>query len=304
MREEQSKVQSGYVAEIPPDKGISYSEKGPNRQSNSATAKRTEGINSITAVSAAMTGKTGVRLSQRLRALAAMVTRGNRLADIGTDHALIPVSLLIEGKIPYAYACDIGAGPLERAAAHIRAYGLEGRTALRQADGLRGIESGEADTVLIAGMGGELMIRILKDGAALRDSVKEWIFSPHTEWEQFRHYLRENGFQLIEEHLLCEEGKDYLLLKAIPGNGEIPYREAEYAGISGIAAERFGPLLLKKRDEMVLRLMQRELKKERALKEQLSRNPSERAQIRLRAVEESLALLYALTEEKGAHSPN
>ena len=244
-----------------------------------------------------------VRLSRRLHALAAMVTPGNRLADIGTDHALIPVSLLTEKRIPYAYACDIGTGPLERAAAHIRAHGLEDRTTLRQADGLQGIKPGEADTVLIAGMGGELMIRILREGAALQDSVKEWIFSPHTEWTQFRHYLRESGFQLIEEYLLQEEGKDYLLLKAVPGDGELPYREAESAGIPDTVAERFGPLLLKERNETALRLIRREIGKENALRERLRQSVSARAALRLRAVEDSLALLYALTEREYSAFP-
>lgn len=219
------------------------------------------------------------RLSARLSALANMVTPGHRLADIGTDHALIPVSLLLKQRIPFAYACDIGAGPLARAEAHIHAYGLEARTALRLSDGLKGLRPGEADTVLISGMGGELMIRILEEGAfkrsgfpklqSLYDSANEWIFSPHTAWVLFRVYLKTHGFCIQREQLLCEEDKYYLILKAVRGDGEKPYLATRKYGIPDAVAERFGPVLLAERDPVLLRFITHEIKKENTILTQL-----------------------------------
>lgn len=192
------------------------------------------------------------RLSPRLSAIAAAVSPGCIPADIGTDHALLPVSLVLKGSVSRAYACDIGAGPLSRAAAHIRACGLEGKVETRLCDGLSGLKPGEADCVVIAGMGGELMVRILSDAENLRshegtgfyDTVKEWILSPHTEHRAVRHYLRTHGLRLVSERLVEEDHKFYLILKAIPGDGNAPYEASQRAGFSEEAAECFGPCLL------------------------------------------------------------
>ena len=95
-----------------------------------------------------------VRLSSRLERIASMVKDNAVLADIGTDHGFIPVKLVDEGRIQKAIACDLRSGPLERARAHIREYGLENQIETRLSDGLCEIVAGEVDTVLIAGMGG------------------------------------------------------------------------------------------------------------------------------------------------------
>ena len=133
-------------------------------------------------------------LSRRLTAIKEYVTPGYVLADIGTDHALLPVRLLMEGKIPRAICCDIGRGPLERAREHLELYHVDHLAETRLSDGLSALEPGEADSVLIAGMGGELTVRILKDcdrrtdeaGRGFLGTVREWILSPHTEWDVVR----------------------------------------------------------------------------------------------------------------------
>ncbi len=93
-----------------------------------------------------------------------MVSPGCRLADVGTDHAYIPIYLMQNGVIPQAVAMDINQGPLLRATENIRRYGLTGRIETRLSDGLEKLQAGEADTILIAGMGGLLMVRILENG--------------------------------------------------------------------------------------------------------------------------------------------
>ena len=104
-------------------------------------------------------------LSVRLKAVAELVSDGRCLADIGTDHAYIPIWLVKSGRISGAIAADVNRGPLQRALEHIRDNGLEDRIKLRLSDGFLALEPGEADSAVLAGMGGGLMIRILKEGA-------------------------------------------------------------------------------------------------------------------------------------------
>ena len=106
-----------------------------------------------------------IHLSKRLKALANMVTDGNRLADIGTDHGYIPIYLCQTGKIPSALAMDIGKGPLQQAQTHM-------------SDGMADLQFGEADTILIAGMGGGLVMKILSEGAEKLTGKEELILQP------------------------------------------------------------------------------------------------------------------------------
>ena len=110
-----------------------------------------------------------MQLSLRLSAIAGLVTRGNRLVDVGCDHGYLPVSLYLDGKIPGAIAMDVRKGPLSRAQEHISQYGLDAYIETRLSDGLEALKPGEGDTLVIAGMGGPLMERILTDGAEVRE---------------------------------------------------------------------------------------------------------------------------------------
>ena len=105
-----------------------------------------------------------VKISNRLTTAAALVTQGYTLADVGTDHGYIPIYLLQQKKIPSAIAMDINEGPLERAKEHIALYGLQAYIQTRLSDGVAALKPGEVEAVLIAGMGGGLVMHILKDG--------------------------------------------------------------------------------------------------------------------------------------------
>ena len=222
-------------------------------------------------------GEEQLHLSARLRALADLVPTGSVLADIGTDHAWIPADLLQRGRIQSAIALDIGVGPLARAAANLASLGLSEVVSLRQSDGFVALKPGEADCVLIAGMGGQLMQNILtrglseggRPGPAFRESVKRYVFSPHTEWESFRTYLAAHDFQLTDEQLLVEDGKYYVILVCENGDGEAAYREALSAGFSVAASRRFGPGLLLKRHPLLRTYLQERLRKEQLIFAQL-----------------------------------
>ena len=158
-----------------------------------------------------------MQLSKRLQAVADLVTPGNRLADIGTDHGYVPIWLYEQGRIPSALAMDLREGPLQRAKEHIRMHGLDEKIKTRLSDGLEKLLPGEADSIVIAGMGGMLVVKILTQGQAVLDSVQELILQPQSDLDAVREYLHRMGFVIVQEEMVFEEGKYYPMMKAVHG---------------------------------------------------------------------------------------
>ena len=152
-------------------------------------------------------------ISKRLAAIGALVTEGGTLADIGTDHALLPIRLVLDGKVPRAIAMDVNEGPLARAGEAIRRAGLEDRIQMRLSDGFAALKKGEADSAVIAGMGGDLVIRILTDGMEVASSMREIICSPQSEIARVRAFAREHGFVIDAEDMVLEDGKYYQMFR-------------------------------------------------------------------------------------------
>ena len=145
-----------------------------------------------------------INLTPRLRMAADLVPAGARLADVGTDHAYLPAALLLEGKLSFAIAADLRRGPLDRARATVREYGLAGKVAFRLCDGLTGIRPDEVDAVVIAGMGGETIAAILKDAPWTRERDLPLILQPMSSMPELRGWLQANGFYIAEERLVRE----------------------------------------------------------------------------------------------------
>lgn len=160
-----------------------------------------------------------MNVSKRLNRLALMVTEGSRLADVGTDHGYVPISLCEGKQIPSAIAMDINEGPLLRAKSHIEEAGLTGYIQTRLSDGLAALKAGEGDTVLIAGMGGILMEKILHEGRETLSSVRELILQPQSDIAGVRQWLDRNEWQIVCEDIVMEEGKYYPMMKAVQGRG-------------------------------------------------------------------------------------
>lgn len=178
-----------------------------------------------------------VQLSDRLRAVASLASSGSRIADVGCDHGYIPIYLYLEGRIPGAIAMDVNRGPLLRAEQHIREYGLGKYIETRLSDGVKALAPGEADTVIIAGMGGPLMEKILTEGRSVLESVSELILQPQSEIGAFRHYLLEHGYRITAEDMVFEEGKYYPMMKVL--HGEQSYGdETEYLFGRGLLDSR------------------------------------------------------------------
>ena len=153
-----------------------------------------------------------MRLSERLERVVSFVRPCASAADIGTDHALVPVELVRRGIVKKALAMDVRPGPLSRAKEQISRAGLSDQIEPRLSDGLAALKPQEAETVIIAGMGGELIIRILTVGRHMWDSVAQWVLSPHSEVFKVRGWLLENGFSIEKEDMVCEDGKYYVLM--------------------------------------------------------------------------------------------
>ena len=146
-----------------------------------------------------------------------MITPGLTVADIGCDHAYLPIWLVREEISPHVIACDINAGPIERARENIEDVELTDRIEVRQGDGLSVIAPGEAGSVVMAGMGGKLMVKILDEGSDVLEKVSEIIMDPQSDVAFVRHFLQDNGYRIISENMVNEDDKFYPLIKAIHG---------------------------------------------------------------------------------------
>ena len=155
-----------------------------------------------------------ITLDKRLSAVAALVRQGSRLADIGTDHAYLPVYLVQAGVCPLAIASDIGEGPLEAAHRTVTENGLTSKVALRLGDGLATVKAGEVEDVAIAGMGGETIAAILEAAPWVKDGRIRLILQPMTRAEDLRRWLLHNGFSVLEEHLIVDGRHLYPVLAA------------------------------------------------------------------------------------------
>lgn len=164
-------------------------------------------------------------ISKRLKAVADMVTKGYIVADIGTDHAYVPIYLIGQKISPKVYAMDINEGPIRMAIANVENEGYEEQIYVEQANGMQKLKPRQVESVVIAGMGGELIVQILKE-SKVNSTVKEFVLSPHKNPEVLRKYLNENGFIVSEEKMIRDSGKYYVIIKAIHGT-ESSYSEEE-----------------------------------------------------------------------------
>lgn len=152
-----------------------------------------------------------IHLTPRLRALAALVPDGAVLADIGTDHAILPVSLLMSGRISRAIASDIRKGPLESARRTAERFEMQNRVSLRLGAGLETVAPFEADTVAVAGMGGETIAEIL-DAAPWTQRDTLLLLQPMTMQARLRQWLAAHGYAVLAETVCIEGHRIYTIL--------------------------------------------------------------------------------------------
>ena len=174
-----------------------------------------------------------IKLDDRLFCAAEYVRRGSIAADIGTDHAYLPVYLIENGICDKVIACDINRKPLDSAERTVRRYGLEDKIELRQSDGLGSIQKNECTDIIIAGMGAELIADILCKCDWVKDKKINLVLNPMTKPELLRSFLAENGFDLLSETAAESNNKHYTVMNAV------------YNGVKqklGVADKYFGKL--------------------------------------------------------------
>ncbi len=169
------------------------------------------------------------------------VTKGNRLADIGTDHGFIPIALVKNGICPKAIAVDINAGPITVAREHVKEAELSDLIECKLGDGLSVVNPDDVDTIIIAGMGGDLISNILENANEGFRGSKELVLSPQSEPEKVRRTLHKLGYMIKAEKYFMDEGKKYNIIYAVPGSEEYCLDE-EY---------RYGKLLLMESNELL-----------------------------------------------------
>lgn len=209
-----------------------------------------------------------MKLSKRLEMVASFVEKGSRIADIGTDHGYLPIALVERGLCPRAIAMDIGQGPLARAREHILACGMEARIEMRLSDGLAELKPQEADTVVIAGMGGELVLHILEQGKALWESTGAFVLSPQSELDKVRNYLEKNGFFIAREAMVFEDGKFYTVMLVKRGKMSID-RPAHYL---------YGKCLIEARDSVLVLYLEKEKARMQAILQGLEGQETKKAE--------------------------
>lgn len=228
-----------------------------------------------------------MQISKRLEAVASFVEPGSVIADVGCDHGYIPIYLYQKGIIPKAIAMDVNKGPLERARIHIQEYGLGKYITTRLSDGVCALNPQEADAVVIAGMGGALMEKIIEEGEETLDSVSYLILQPQSELAHFRRFLHQKGYCIEQENMVLEDGKYYPMMKARKGM-EHYEREIDY---------RFGKGLLEQKNEILYQFLLKEEKSLKSVKARLEDANTEMARTRQTEIETDLEYVKEALKE-------
>ncbi len=175
-----------------------------------------------------------VSLLKRLKKVAGMIIAQEDVADIGADHALLPLYLIENHMVGKAVIGELGDGPFQRAREAVANSGLSQQIQVRQGDGLQVLEEGEVSTVVLAGMGGDTICEILTYDRKKAESYKRFVFQPMSKYEVLRSLLAEWGWMILEEDVVCENEHFYVLISAEPSNTVCSFSNLELEIGAGI----------------------------------------------------------------------
>jgi len=226
-----------------------------------------------------------MELSKRLQAVADLVSDGMIVADVGTDHGYIPIYLVETGKCAKAFAMDVNKGPLLRAKEHIAEHGLSEQIETRLSDGVKHLQVGECDAVVIAGMGGALTVKILDEGKEIFKHLTEFVLQPQSELAKVREYLHVQGYCVVLEDMVQEEGKFYPMMK-VTNAESVTYNAIEF---------RYGKLLLAEKHPVLQTFLEQEKKTKKNILYNLQKECGEHIEVRRKEIEKELEEIeYAL----------
>lgn len=222
-----------------------------------------------------------IKLSQRLQKVANFVPENARIADIGSDHAYLPVALVDSGKIDFAVAGEVVKGPFESAKNQVSSSNLTEKIIVRLANGIAAFdENDKIDTVVTAGMGGILISEILQADLNKLKTVETLILQPNNHEDTLRKFLMEHDFTIAAEAILEETGKIYEIIVA--KHGKMKYSETEL---------KYGPFLLQEKSAIFIKKWQKELQTLQKVYGKLPENHSKRTEIK-RKISEIGAILH------------
>ena len=222
-----------------------------------------------------------MELSKRLQAVADLVSEGQIVADVGTDHGYIPIYLLETKKCKKAIAMDINKGPLLRAKEHIAEHGLNQKIQVKLSDGVKALSAGECDCVVVAGMGGALAVKIMEEGREVFKSLREFVLQPQSELAKVRQYLWENEYCVIAEDMVLEDGKFYPMMKVKSGSSN-PYTQVEL---------RYGRELLMQKHPILKIFLEKEMQTKEMIRGNLESESGEHIENRKKELQEELLLV-------------
>ena len=209
-------------------------------------------------------------LGQRLQRIADMVPDGARLADIGSDHAHLPVYLVQKGTVVFAVAGEVNAGPYDSACRTVQRLSLDSMVSVRRGDGLAVVQPGEVNTAVIAGMGGTTIVQILSAQPAVVASLEHLILQPMTGSAPVRLWLHANNWRICDEVLAAEDARLYEIIRACHGRG---------AALDSIMAE-VGPVLWQKKDPLLAEHIRQLIRQKEHVLEGLRMSPGARASVK------------------------
>ncbi len=230
-----------------------------------------------------------MQLSHRLTTVAEFVTKGSRVADIGCDHAHTSIYLVENGIAVSSVAMDVNKGPLERAKENIARFGYEDKITTRLSDGAKELKAGEVDTLLISGMGGLLMNKILSESIEVVKAAKELVLQPQSEIALVRKYIHELGFQIEKEEMLIEDEKYYVAIKA-KNVGKTEYYEKDIF-------YRYGKVLLDDKSPVLKQFLENGKASYEKIVADISGSESEKTKERCKELQEELSFIGEALEQ-------
>lgn len=239
-----------------------------------------------------------VRLSERLEKIAGFIDAGMTAADVGTDHGYIPIYLIQNGISPYVIASDINSGPLEKMEENLQKHmgGDRKGIMMRHGPGLEVLEPGEADAVVIAGMGGLLIEEILEKEPEVTNSVKRFILQPRNAPDKLRKWLLDKGFRITGEVLAEESRFVWEIICAEPGGGA-GSKEEYFSG----SPEQYlvGQLVIRNSDPLLEKFISNKIRVLGEIAENAGKSASDAAAEQKKAAEEKIHLLEGIMKNVG-----
>ena len=237
-----------------------------------------------------------IELSKRMQSVADMIQPCDAVGDIGCDHAFVSIYLVEQRRAKRVIASDVRRGPIAIAKRNIEAMNLSDQIEIRMGDGLDTIVPGEVNAVVLAGMGGMLMIDILERGEEVVTRCDQLVLQPQSDIEKVRRYLVEKGYHLADEQMLIDAGKYYNLLD-VRVHDMVQKDEYDCSKLADDWCYMYGGSLLRKKDPVLRSLLVKRRDTTAGLINSLSGKNTENAAKRLKTVKAEQKTICAVLKQ-------